>query len=180
LACVNSIYFIEENKGGVTLTSKDKKSNEDIERMFDSYIKSTIRKARFDYDRKIRNQKKREIFLEDIEADIHVPGPESLEPELEDILFDNVDLNVTILQFENSMSNELLLEAFRSLSIRQKEVFFLRCLLKNAVPLISKKLGISETQVKKLNNRAFQKVTGHFNCCERSYRHYDKNQARNC
>lgn len=162
------------------MTSKDKKSSEDIERMFDSYIKSTIRKARLDYDRKIRNQNKREIFLEDIGTDIHVSGPESLEPVIEDILFDNVDLDEAILQFENSVSNELLLEAFRSLSIRQKEVFFLRCLLKYAVPLISKKLGISETQVKKLNNKAFQKITGHFNCSERKYRHYDKESSRNC
>ena len=140
---IRSIYFIEGQKGGIILSVNDKRSSEDIEKMFDAYIKSTIRKARLDYDRQMQKRNEREILMEDTGLDIPVPVPESQEPDIEDIFIGSSSLDEAIKQFENTVSNELLLEALRSLSIRQKEVLYLRCLLKYTVPYISKYIKVA-------------------------------------
>lgn len=154
------------------MSVKDKRSSEDIEKMFDAYIKGTIRKARLDYDRQMQKRNGHEVLMSDTAMDMPIAGPEDREIDVEDIFMRSSSLGEAITEFENTISNELLLEALRSLSIRQKEVIYLRCLLKYTVPYISRFMGISETQVKKLNSKAFRKISSHLNCTEREYRYY--------
>ncbi|MCR4435377.1 MAG: sigma-70 family RNA polymerase sigma factor [Clostridiales bacterium] len=149
-----------------------KKKDEEIEKMFDAYIKSTIRKARRDFDRQKQKRNMREILMGEADVDIPVAGPGEREIKVEDILLYSSSLDEAIMEFEDTISNDLLFEALRSLSTRQKEVIYMRCLLKYTVPRISRLLGISETQVKKLNNKAFHKLSSHLNSSERKYRHY--------
>lgn len=129
-----------------------------------SYLRKVIHYESRNFDKKIRNEKKKELLIlnQPIENDLFLID-----------LFEDEGLNQKMeCEISNDIKDHLmnhdLLKAIKSLTPKQKEVLYLYFVKELKDVEIAKKMKVSQQAVSKLRNKALQKLKEEILCLKMS------------